>query len=336
MRESMESRQRGAGGSPASPVTDTSARFLRRREWLRHAWMVGAGLAGGCGLRGPGIGESRRVVVPSGDPPPAAPRTLAEYVGQMRTVPAGEYTPYGLEKPTGTDRIVAIALAPVLKPLAETNGGSRAVPTNAQEPGPRTVERFRMGATPVTVAMWREYCTDTGREMPRIDSASEGTTHLDGRPEWGWIDDHPMVNVSYLDICGRYGSKGYLDWASRKCGFRLTLPTRLQVEYVARAGGLPVRFPWGSTMDPGRVWFSSEPYEVKRTAPVVRRERIHVNPYGISDLAGNVAQWTAEAAIHGGGWRDGEPKFVCGNVIYIDKDFVGRDDLGFRLCAEGR
>lgn len=46
-----------------------------------------------------------------------------------------------------------------------------------------TLSSFRMGATPVTVATWKEYCAAT-------------TTALPTAPEWGFLDDHPVVNVS--------------------------------------------------------------------------------------------------------------------------------------------
>jgi formylglycine-generating enzyme required for sulfatase activity len=42
-----------------------------------------------------------------------------------------------------------------------------------------TLSKYSIGEYPVTVGMWREYCTATGREMPP-------------KPTWGWVDDYPI------------------------------------------------------------------------------------------------------------------------------------------------
>ena len=55
---------------------------------------------------------------------------------------------------------------------------------------------FRMGATPVTVAVWKEYCAATGTPLPDA-------------PPWGLLDDHPVVNVSWIDIMGTDGNDGF-------------------------------------------------------------------------------------------------------------------------------
>jgi len=64
-----------------------------------------------------------------------------------------------------------------------------------------TLSAFRMGATPVTVAIWKEYCAATKTPLPTA-------------PEWGFLDDHPVVNVSWSDIMGIDGTGGFSAWAS--------------------------------------------------------------------------------------------------------------------------
>ena len=54
-----------------------------------------------------------------------------------------------------------------------------------------SISAFRMGTTPVTVGMWREY------------TAANRKLRMPAAPEWGWLDDHPMVNVNWLDIVGK-------------------------------------------------------------------------------------------------------------------------------------
>ncbi|MEI6520406.1 MAG: hypothetical protein WCO98_10290, partial [bacterium] len=43
---------------------------------------------------------------------------------------------------------------------------------------------FMMMKYPVTVSQYRAFCSITGRDMPLP-------------PNWGWIDDHPMINVTW-------------------------------------------------------------------------------------------------------------------------------------------
>jgi len=140
-----------------------------------------------------------------------------------------------------------------------------------------TLSAFRMGAMPVTVAFWKEYCSAAGASLPIA-------------PEWGFLDDHPIVNVSWSDIMGIDGNGGFCAWASNVAGFRLTLPTEAQYEYAARGGMYDQDFPWGNTFDDSKVWSSMTTLRTS-TAPVVRQSAIYENAYGLTDIAGNVYQW---------------------------------------------
>ena len=185
-----------------------------------------------------------------GNGPAFAPLTLKDYIAQMRPIPGGTFL-------MGSD------------------------PGKEDEKPVHTVRlsRFRMGATPVTVGMWQEYCGATGRQMPET-------------PNWGWQPSHPVVNVSWEDIQGQEGGGGYCEWASRQAGFRLSLPTEAQFEYCARDGGKNIVYPWGDRFDRGLLWCSRQEFgDAGRTSPVVRDERIHVNSLGLSDMTGNVFQW---------------------------------------------
>ena len=55
---------------------------------------------------------------------------------------------------------------------------------------------FRMGVTPVTVAVWKEYCVGSGIALPSA-------------PSWGLLDSHPVVIVSWNDIMGSNGKGGF-------------------------------------------------------------------------------------------------------------------------------
>lgn len=189
-----------------------------------------------------------------GNGPAFAPQTLKEYVAQMRLIPGGTFT-------MGDDRSK-------YKPEKPAHS--------------ITLSPFQMGATPVTVGMWMEYCYQVGVPMPYP-------------PEWEWKPNHPMVRVSYDDVVGEEGAEGYCEWASRQVGVRLRLPTEAQFEYCARDGGKDIAYPWGDQFDASLLWCSvQEQGDARRTSPVVRAERIHVNSLGLSDMAGNVGQWCSD------------------------------------------
>ena len=140
------------------------------------------------------------------------------------------------------------------------------------------ISSFRLGATPVTVGIWREYCSATGIPMPAA-------------PDWGWLDDHPMVNVSWEDIMGTDDKGGFCAWASEMAGFSLTLPTEAQWEYGSRPS--LDDHPWGNGFDDAKLWCSQN---TKRTgtAPVVRSHNIYRNAYGLTDMVGNVWEWCSD------------------------------------------
>jgi formylglycine-generating enzyme required for sulfatase activity len=81
-----------------------------------------------------------------------------------------------------------------------------------------------MGTTPVTVGMWREY------------TAANRKLRMPAAPEWGWLDDHPMVNVKWMDIVGIKGKDGNLAWESEVLVSNLQQPSEAQWEYAARGG----------------------------------------------------------------------------------------------------
>ena len=90
---------------------------------------------------------------------------LRSYVSTLRSIPGGKYR---------------IGASP-----ANKNSGTQV-----------TMSSFRMGATPVTWGMWKEFCQSFG-------DAGRGIKLLDD-PGWGYPDNHPVVNISWNDImnCG--------------------------------------------------------------------------------------------------------------------------------------
>jgi len=207
--------------------------------------------------------------------PDVKPSVLAAAVREVPITPATQAKAREIEMPPVTD-VLSISpprtIAEYKAQMASIPGGTFAMGSNSgidnEAPIHRvTLSSFKMGRTPVTVAMWREYCSATGKSMPPA-------------PPWGWIDDHPVVNVNWRDAVD------YCAWAG------LMLPTEAEWEYAAK-GGQNVEYPWGDEFDESKL-VNSVGGNNLQTAPVIRRDHVFVNRFGLVDMAGNVWQWCAD------------------------------------------
>jgi formylglycine-generating enzyme required for sulfatase activity len=207
-----------------------------------------------------------------------------------------------------------------------------------------TISAFRMAATPITVAIWKEYCIATGSTLPPA-------------PDWGLLDDHPIVNVSWNDIMGLNGDGGFCAWASDVAGFRLTLPTEAQFEYATIGGKSQTEFPWGDVFDRSKLWCSDNEFsDAASTAPANRLSRTFCNAYGLTDMSGNVWQWcldvyapysneattdpsgptktrTNERCVRGGSWFSIDSAIFRLSTRFRNSPAESIDGIGFRLVA---
>jgi sulfatase modifying factor 1 len=207
-----------------------------------------------------------------------------------------------------------------------------------------TLSAFRMAATPVTVAIWKEFCADTGTTLPPA-------------PDWGLLDDHPIVNVSWNDIMGVDSKGGFCAWASDIAGFRLTLPTEAQFEYATIGGKPRTEFPWGDVFDRSKLWCSDNEFsDAASTAPANRLSRTFCNAYGLTDMSGNVWQWcldlyapysneattdpsgptktrTNERCVRGGSWFSIDSALFRLSTRFRNSPAESIDGIGFRLVA---
>lgn len=131
-----------------------------------------------------------------------------------------------------------------------------------------TVSSFAISKTEVTVTQYRAYCLAKGIEMPEA-------------PEWGWIDDHPIVNVDWYDAVA------YTEWLSKKTGENYRLPTEAEWEYAARGGKHhdDFRYSGGDILETVG-WYEGNSDNM--THPVAQKLP---NSLGIYDMTGNVWEW---------------------------------------------
>ncbi len=127
--------------------------------------------------------------------------------------------------------------------------------------------------TQVTVAQFRNFI-----------AVSEYDYDMDKRkPSWGWIEDHPMVNVSWHD------AEAYCKWAGTR------LPTEAEWERAAK-GPEGAKYPWGEDWDETKCQSSKKAYgDAKSTSRVGQFGEFG---FGLCDTSGNVYEWCND-------WYDG-------------------------------
>ena len=180
------------------------------------------------------------------------------------------------------------------------------------------LDGFWMYKTPVTVAQFMRFCTATGRAAPNP-------------PSWGWHDDHPVVNVSWID------ATDYAAWAG------VRLPTEAQWEKAARGTDSRL-YPWGNAWEPSRCAHSVGSARVG-TLPRGAFPR-GASPYGVLDMAGNVWEWCADWYEAGylrtapgrnpTGPPTGERRILRGGSWNDNMAYIYRTALRFRYEPGGR
>ena len=187
-----------------------------------------------------------------------------------------------------------------------------------------TLSSFEISEAPITVAQYREYCEATGVKMPEA-------------PSWGWIDNHPIVNVSWYDAAN------FAKWKGCR------LPTEAEWEFAARGGNLSKHYKYSGGNTPDEIgWFADNTGQTG-TRPVRAKKP---NELMLYDMSGNVYEWcsdwkyeyTSEAqenpqgpdtgiikASKGGSWHSSTKSIRVSNRDDDPPEFFSHN-VGFRIA----
>ena len=132
----------------------------------------------------------------------------------------------------------------------------------------------------------RFYYSYPGKQTYRIESPlGFGENSVSIEPQ------HPVIGVSW------YEASAYAKWTGKR------LPTETEWEKAARGTDARI-YPWGNTFDYSKLNYF--PHHEKLSS--VGSFPNGASPYGVLDMAGNVAEWCAdgdreEKIVRGGGWN---------------------------------
>jgi formylglycine-generating enzyme required for sulfatase activity len=269
--------------------------------------------------------------IPTSTPVPTATPTLVPTVTPTPPPPTPTYTPIPTPVPT--------AIPTQGPPPPQVEGAMIAIPAGEFTMGSEVederpphvvfVEAFEIDKLEVTSQEFERFVYETGYVT---DAEKAGDTswrfYAQGKP------NHPVVKVSWND------AKAYCEWLGKR------LPSEAEWEKAAR-GTDRRAYPWGNQWDAARA--NTKEAKLRGTTAVGSFPG-GASPYGVMDMAGNVAEWTTDwfKAYPGGDFASpyfGEKyRVIRGGGWFSDKQLVrtterscsgvelANDDVGFR-CA---
>ena len=191
------------------------------------------------------------------------------------------------------------------------------------------MDAFEIDQFEVTNEQFEKFVEETGYIT---DAEKAGDTswqaYAEGKP------NHPVVKVTWND------AKAFCEWAGKR------LPTEVEWEKAAR-GTDGRTYPWGNEWEVAKANTKEARY---RGTTIVGGFPDGASPYGVMDMAGNVAEWTTSwfkaypgsdfyspyfgekyRVIRGGGWFS-DKQLVRTTERSCSSVTLANDDVGFR-CA---
>lgn len=183
-------------------------------------------------------------------------------------------------------------------------GTPRPSPNDQRPVHQARVAPFWIDTTPVTNAAFRAFVEATGH-LSTAEAQGWSYTFDHQRGNWHKVEgvswrhptgpesslvgkeNYPVVHVSWHDAVA------YATWAKKR------LPTETEYEYAARGGLSDASYPWGRELLPHRelqanYWQGKFPLinlQQDGYFEVAPTRTFPANPYGLYDMAGNVACW---------------------------------------------
>lgn len=197
---------------------------------------------------------------------------------------------------------------------------------------------FRIARYPVTWQQFKAFVTaDDGYHNPTWWGGLQ-YEEQPGRVQWDFAN-HPVINVSWYD------AMAFCRWLTARLGLEgevVRLPTEWEWQWVAQAGAVGLRFPWGPDwLDLGGNSFESG---IGRTTAVGLFPAGRVQEKEVFDLAGNVWEWCLNQTgdpsrrengesrvLRGGAWNNlpGNCRAANCRVNAPDSRY---NYIGFRMC----
>ncbi|RLT32075.1 MAG: CHAT domain-containing protein [Chloroflexi bacterium] len=199
------------------------------------------------------------------------------------------------------------------------------------------LDGYWIGKTEVTNAQYASCVKEKACDPPTNSRWNDGT-----------FANHPVVNVSWENAVA------YTRWFTEKRGIPARLPSEAEWEKACRGDDLRL-YPWEGDAKPSAELLNFRESGIDDTT-AVGSYPVVVSPYGALDMAGNVAEWTADWYDRGyyGQAQDSNPtgpdsgdnRVLRGGSFYGDRDVVrcfirdndkpvnGNRHNGFRLLIE--
>ncbi len=144
--------------------------------------------------------------------------------------------------------------------------------------------------TETTLAWNRDRARESESQHARLLETWYGARRYELPQEW----NNPLFNSPSQPVVGicQFEAQAYSCWLRAQSGSPVRLPLEGEWEAAARGSGRR-RWPWGEE-DPEHWRINADPAHLRRTSPVGVFSDADT-PEGLTDMAGNVWQWTTSA-----------------------------------------